>query len=199
MSWFSLRYWSLYRQKIVKVRPSNWNPNIFFQLPLQVLMFLFISCLKAWKLEKYYHMLSGCKTIHKPGQRFSVFWPIFIELSGFQYRTCSFNIRLALCHGNFSNDNANLENVYHKTACNCTQTQDHLVCKRTLNHLAKLAICSCHVTYAFQSESTLYSFAKWLSVHLQTDWFWVRVQLQLLKVNLLLQINSWVSAPAGRR
>ena len=33
--------------------------------------------------------------------------------------------------------------------------------------------CSCHVTYAFQTESTLYS--------LRTKWLWVRVQLQSLK------------------
>ena len=42
--------------------------------------------------------------------------------------------------------------------CNATQTHNYLVCKRTLNHLAKLA--------------------KWLSVHLQTKWLWVRVLLQ---------------------
>ena len=67
-----------------------------------------------------------------------------------------------------------------------------------------MTVCSCHVTYAFQSESTLYSclnvkellarsrreiwrwsnlnlkasLAKWLSVRLRTKWFWVRVQLQ---------------------
>ena len=59
--------------------------------------------------------------------------------------------------------------------CNRTQTHNDLVCKRKLNHLAKLAfindwavlwvffsmvhliVCSCHVTNAFQSESTLYS------------------------------------------
>ena len=57
--------------------------------------------------------------------------------------------------------------------CNWTRTQNHLIHKRTLNHLAKLAkwwscvlstylygaltVCSCHVTYAFQSEFTLYS------------------------------------------
>ena len=56
----------------------------------------------------------------------------------------------------------------------------------------KLTVCSCHVTYAFESESTLYSclnvkellartsLAKWLSVRLRTKWFWVRVQLQSL-------------------
>ena len=50
-----------------------------------------------------------------------------------------------------------------------------------------LTVCSCHDTYAFQSESTLYSClnvkellarTKWLSVRLRTKWFWVRVQLQ---------------------
>ena len=70
-----------------------------------------------------------------------------------------------------------------------------------------LTVCSCHVTYAFESESTLYSclnvkellarsrreiwrwsdcnwtrtqasLVKWLSVRLRTKWFWVRVQLQ---------------------
>ena len=46
--------------------------------------------------------------------------------------------------------------------CNWTRTQNHLVCKRTLNHLAKLA--------------------KWLSVRLRTKWFWVQVQLHSLKL-----------------
>ena len=57
--------------------------------------------------------------------------------------------------------------------CNWTGTYNYLVCKRTLNNLPKLAewfswvgstylygaltVCSCHVAYAFQSESTLYS------------------------------------------
>ena len=55
-----------------------------------------------------------------------------------------------------------------------TGTQNQLVCKRTLNHLAKLAnnwaalwghistvdfkVCSYHVAYEFQSESALYKF-----------------------------------------
>ena len=58
--------------------------------------------------------------------------------------------------------------------CSWTRTQNHLVHKRTLNHLANwpndwavfwvlictvhLTVCSCHVTYAFQSESTLCSY-----------------------------------------
>ena len=40
--------------------------------------------------------------------------------------------------------------------CDWTRTQDHLVCKRTINHLAKLD----------------------QSVRLRTKWFWVRAQLQ---------------------
>ena len=51
--------------------------------------------------------------------------------------------------------------------CNWTRTHTHLVRKRTLNHLAKLA-----------------SLAKWLSVRLRTRWLWVRVQLQSLKLQI---------------
>ena len=35
-------------------------------------------------------------------------------------------------------------------------------------------VCYCHVTYEFQSESSL---AKWLSVRLRTKWLWVRIPL----------------------
>ena len=48
--------------------------------------------------------------------------------------------------------------IWSLSDCNWTRTQNLLVRKRTLNHLAK-----------------------WLSVCLQTKWFWVWVQLQLLK------------------
>ena len=56
--------------------------------------------------------------------------------------------------------------------CNWTRSQNHLVLKRTLNHLAKLA--------------------KWLSVRLRTKWFWVRVQLQslYLQISRLLRARS---------
>ena len=56
--------------------------------------------------------------------------------------------------------------------CNWTRSQNHLVLKRTLNHLAKLA--------------------KWLSVRLRTKWFWVRVQLQSfhLQISRLLRARS---------
>ena len=53
-----------------------------------------------------------------------------------------------------------------------------------------------HVTYAFQSESTLYSclnvkdvlarnsLAKWLSVRLRTKWLWICVQVQSLNLQI---------------
>ena len=47
-----------------------------------------------------------------------------------------------------------------------------------------MTVCSYHVPYAFQSESTLttqlshlVSLAKWLSVRLRTKWYWVRIAL----------------------
>ena len=57
---------------------------------------------------------------------------------------------------------------------NWTQTQNHLVLKRTLNHLAKLTR------------------SKWLSVCLRTKWFWVRVHLQSLNLQIsrLLRARS---------
>ena len=55
--------------------------------------------------------------------------------------------------------------IWSLSDCNCTRTHNHLVHKRTLNHLAKLA-----------------SLAKWLSVRLWTKWLWFRVQLQSLTI-----------------
>ena len=82
-----------------------------------------------------------------------------------------------------------------------------------------VTVCSCHVTYAFQSESTLYSclnvkellarsrreiwrlshcnwtltsLARWLSVCLRTKWFWVRVKLQSFILLLILREKSLV-------
>ena len=56
-----------------------------------------------------------------------------------------------------------------------------------------LSVCSCHVTYAFQSESSLWNtyvkLAKWLSVLLRTKWFWVRVQLQSLNLQSFPAFN----------
>ena len=53
---------------------------------------------------------------------------------------------------------------YLTSDCSWTRTQNHLVLKQTLNHLAKLA--------------------NWLSVCLRTKWFWVQVQLQSLNLQI---------------
>ena len=71
--------------------------------------------------------------------------------------------------------------VFYDTqiTCNWNQTHNHLVRKRTLNHLAKLA-----------------SSAKWLSVRLRTKWLWLRFQLPSinLQISRLFQArSSWHS------
>ena len=57
--------------------------------------------------------------------------------------------------------------IWSWSDCSWTWTQNHLVRKRTLNHLTKLV--------------QWLSLAKWLIVCLRTKWFWVRVQLQSLE------------------
>ena len=70
--------------------------------------------------------------------------------------------------------------IWRLSDYNWTRTQKHLVCKRTLNHLAKwLSVCLIK-----WFETRLVSLAKWSSVRLPTKWFWVRAQLQ--SVNSLL-------------
>ena len=52
----------------------------------------------------------------------------------------------------------------------------------SINPSANVTLCSCHA-----------SLAKWLSVRLQTKWFWVRVQLQSLKhLQMCLSFESFV-------
>ena len=70
-----------------------------------------------------------------------------------------------------------------------------------------LTVCSCHVTYVFESESTLYSYVNVKELlprrrreiwslsdcnWTRTKWFWVRVQLQSLRV--LSDKSSWNSS-----
>ena len=88
-------------------------------------------------------------------------------------------------------------------------TQNHLVRKRTLNHLAKLAfsywavlwvligtvqltLCYYHVTYKFQSITTQASLAKWLTDRLRTKRLWVWIPLLLFKLQIwrLLRARS---------
>ena len=108
-----------------------------------------------------------------------------------------------------------VKNLLHTLALPCLCWNIQQINKKK-NYIF-MNVCSCHVTYTFQSESTLYTclnvkellaqsrreiwslsdcnwtrtqnhlirkqtfnhWAKWLSVHLRTKWFWVRVQLQL--------------------
>ena len=58
------------------------------------------------------------------------------------------------------------QSIFITHDCNMTRTLNQLVCKRTFNHLAKLA--------------KLTSLTKWLSVRLRTKWLWSRVPLQSL-------------------
>ena len=56
--------------------------------------------------------------------------------------------------------------IWSLSDCNGTRTHNHLVCKRTPNHLAKLA-----------------SLAKWLTACLRTKWLWVHIKCN--------EINTW--------
>ena len=60
-------------------------------------------------------------------------------------------------------------NIWRLSDCNGTQTQNHLVCKWTLNYLAKQA-----------------SLAKWFSVCLPTMWLWVWVPIQSLHLFMII-------------
>ena len=62
--------------------------------------------------------------------------------------------------------------IWSLSECNWTRTQNHLVRKWTLNHLANLT-----------------SWDKCFSVRLRTKWFWVRVYLQSLK-SIFLQFRE---------
>ena len=115
----------------------------------------------------------------------------------------------------------NRRNIWSLSYYNRTRTHNSLVRKQTLNHLVKhptiwpnwpndwvvlwvlictvhLTVCCYHLTYAFQSESSLYiclnaqvqlnhlaRFVKWLSVGWRTKWLWVRVPLMWLRLQVL--------------
>ena len=67
------------------------------------------------------------------------------------------------------------------SGCNENRIHNHIVRKRTLNHLAKLA-----------------SLAKWLSFRLRAKWLWVRVPLQSLKLQIsrLFRVRSFLTFQA---
>ena len=68
----------------------------------------------------------------------------------------------------------NRRDIWSWSDCNWTRTHNHLVRKRTLNHLTKLI-----------------SLAKRLSVRLRTKWLWVQVPLQSLKKFLFWDFSEW--------
>ena len=68
----------------------------------------------------------------------------------------------------------NRRQIWSLSDCNWTQTHNHLVRKRTLDNLAKLA-----------------SLDKWLNVRLRTKWLWVQVQLQSLEMILVVSHISY--------
>ena len=110
--------------------------------------------------------------------------------------------------------------IWSLSNCNWTWTQNHLVGKLTLNHLAKrpndwavfwvlicmvhLTICSCHVTYVFQNISTLYSYLN-VKEHLAqsrlkiwslSDCNWTRTQNHLIckrTLNHLAKLAEWLT------
>ena len=68
----------------------------------------------------------------------------------------------------------------------CQSTRTENIFEATSKHLT---LCHYYVTHEFQSESTLYSLAKWWSVCLRTKWLWVRIPLLSIKafaLNVLL-------------
>ena len=78
---------------------------------------------------------------------------------------------------------------------NVIRTHNHLVCKRTLNHIAKLAKWpfsqtgqTGHLVKLATELNHLANLAKWLSVRLQTKWLWVRITLLSLKSKLASQV-----------
>ena len=104
--------------------------------------------------------------------------------------------------------------------CNWTRSHCHLVCKRTLNHLAKflnnwavlwvlmctvhLIVCSYHVTYPFQWESRLYSCLNAKELLAQnrheilslSDCNWNRTHNHLVRkrtLNDLAKLAKWLS------
>ena len=68
--------------------------------------------------------------------------------------------------------------IWSLSDCNWTRAQNHLIRKRTLNHLKR----------------TLNHLAKRLSVRLRTKWFWVRVKLESPKSFIL---NIFLKAKAS--
>ena len=115
-----------------------------------------------------------------------------------------------------------LHEMWSLSDCNWTGTNNHLVPKKILNYLAKLAewlywilsnylnseltLCSSHITYAFHSESALYSCLNVKKILAQnkrkiwflSDWNWTKTDNHLLRKRTLHHLAkmakslSWV-------
>ena len=64
--------------------------------------------------------------------------------------------------------------IWRLSDCNVTRTHNHLVCKRTVNHLAKLS-----------------SLDKWSSARLRTKWLWFWVPIQSHKIYFLVLLSGF--------
>ena len=64
--------------------------------------------------------------------------------------------------------------IWRLSDCNGTRTHNHLVCKRTVNHLAKLS-----------------SLDKWSSARLRTKWLWFWVPIQSHKIYFLVLLSGF--------
>ena len=109
-------------------------------------------------------------------------WPNYqIDWAVFWVLICTVHLTVCFCYVTYASQSEsthysclNVKEVLAQSTreiwslndCNWTWTQNHLVRKRTRNHWAvfwlliftmHLILCSCYVTYAFQSESTVYS------------------------------------------
>ena len=110
--------------------------------------------------------------------------------------------------------------IWSLSDCNWTRNQNHLVHIRTPNHLpnwsndwsvlwvlihkVNSSVCSYHVTYAFQSESILYSCLNVKELLAErrreiwnlSDWNWTRTPALLVRkrtLNYLAKLAKWLS------
>ena len=136
---------------MVRIWPWNWKSNIFSQLHLQTQIFIFISCLKVWEWEKYWHMVLRCKRIHKPGRTFSGFSRIFMEL-------CKSKVQLGPPHGSFINGVANPETIYYIPNCwsafsQCFRKTTYIILRISWVYWENLAQARCFKVIVVNSES----------------------------------------------
>ena len=101
---------------------------------------------------------------------FDIFIPtcsisLFLDSITVEENTSKYNFYILVSFILWNRDDCYPRKYFYLSKCNWTRTQNHLVGKWTLNHLANHLSALSHLTI-------------WLSVCLRTKWFWVRVQLQ---------------------